>query len=759
MSGHFQRALSKLCRSYDYRTIQRWWYTVDGLVLPLLLTHPDPDSQMETIDRLIKFGFENCANNYSHFISRMKRLKKLLRKEFAEGTDLTSGQLFVDLSTYRKVFYRYLDLTLSERSATECVMAWTQARAAGLADRRMIEKSLEKAEKTLSTPRRVYLRGRWREIHAHYQGFIPVLEPEVPRGPLLDVVRRVANKVRGETAHISTGPHACLEIKQAFGGQAAGIAYLCKRDVLTVSYDPVTLERTFHPARPCASAQDLLSWAISRALDAPVHTRMVRIVAVSEPSKARTVTVGALAYQIILGVVSKIFQPALASGISRTGLEGTRNLYEALNNDFDPSNGLWGPLRDMDRTGKFPVFALTSDLEEATDYGDLAVARQILQALLMRCRDIPGFPLGLAVLAKSLFLSSRIIIRPGYGHGLVHWFRKRNGWLMGDRMTKVVLTLAHEIGILSAGIQFARICGDDVFALSKAPAQLQRYHKVMTDLGFKISEDDHFISRRILFYCEEVSLVPQDAKDLPSVCNRRSEPSCYVDYPRIRLLLPIKVETNALSYTDTGRFHLLGKEMRWVFQNSSQQADPFIRASLLQHIAIAMPRDILSPFLPQELAGDGAFPHSAEFLLSVIERKSINYDECLYRIHSLTHGKWGFRYLRADNINEVVHKYHQMVPKLKVLESVLPPDAVVRASEVLISSLKVKGLETPEKTFFRLYRSYYWYKVLHGMKAPVLNFDEDRTRVHGGREFKLDIPPDVLVERFYTTWRDSGFTF
>jgi hypothetical protein len=478
------------------------------------------------------------------------------------------------------------------------------------------------------------------------------------------------------------------------------------------------------------------------------------MISIAEPSKSRTVTVGTLPYQVLLGVIAKLLQPAIVSGISRTGLLSTRNLWEALYHDLDPSNGLWVGIRE---SGTGPVYALSSDLEEATDYGDIAVARQILAKLGEKLSRIDGFPTGLYNLVKTLFLGKRLVIRTDFP-GKVRYFVKRNGWLMGDRLTKVILTIAHEIGVRDSRIPFARICGDDVVALSKKPEDLHRYQKVMVAMGFKISEDDHFVSKKFLFYCEEAALVPQNAKDLPSIATRRKAPSCYVDYPRIRLLIPVKVETISPSYTDIGRFSLLGKETRWIHQNGSERAlDLFSRASLIQHIVVPQPADTLCPFLPHQLGGDGAFPMTEEFMYLVFLYKSRDASEVAYRVERLLHGGWGFRYLRNENLNEVVQKYHMMVPKLDEMKSWMDPSMIITGDEHYLGAIKLRGLESPEKCYFRLYRSYYWYCVLQGWKAPVLEFPRDNvmsSRSSGLHKLSLDLCSD-----FFRVWRDSGFTF
>jgi hypothetical protein len=55
---------------------------------------------------------------------------------------------------------------------------------------------------------------------------------------------------------------------------------------------------------------------------------------------------------------------------------------------------------------------------------------------------------------------------------------------------------------------FGSFVGDDLIALSTESRLLRDHLQILRDLEFKISEKDTFISSKIMFYCEEGSLVP-----------------------------------------------------------------------------------------------------------------------------------------------------------------------------------------------------------------------------------------------------------
>nr|WQM87268.1 putative RdRP [Vo narna-like virus] len=759
MSANFQRKLSALCNAKDLTTIKRWWQTTDGIVYPLLLSVEDPDACYTDIDRLIKFSMENCANNYAQFTSRMKSLKRLLRKDYAEMTSRSKS--LTDVATYREVFEKYMPTDEADpHRMVQYILCWAQTRASGLADSKMISKSLDKCEATLSTQRRESKLGT-PEFREYTHRGLPTGEPELPKDILDSVSWRVSRKVRGEVAHISAGPNACLESTRKSGGQTGLVKALARRqDALHKKYNFCTLEAEEIPPQPVNSQETLLSWAIQETLEHPTYVKCVRLHAVAEPSKARTITVCSLPYLVIVGVIAKLLQPAIASDITRGGLHASRNLWNFLFNDLDPNLGVWAKLRDEVPTDK-PILGLSSDLSEATDYGDIGVARQLLSNLLDKCSSIPGFPIGLANLAKSLFIGKRFCFRYD-SNGRTRFFVKRNGWLMGDRITKVILTLAHEIVVISSGLHCARICGDDVIAFSRNRERLEKYLTEVERLGFKVSWEDSYISSRLAFYCEEGCIPPQRFRELPAVCSRRKHQSMYIDYPRIRLLIPTCIETRAYSFTDTGRFALLGKEMRWVQQNGLDSVVPlFHRATLLQHLNVPQPGDTMCPFLPIELGGDGAFPTSHTFLKDVVFSKSRDFRETCFRMKQLLTSKWGFRFVRSPNLNDVVHKYHVLLPKLRetreLIRKYAGEDAIVEGNELLLGSIKCGGLESPERSFFRIWRAWYWHHIFQtGREPPKLVLGTERRFDRPDSDVNLD---DEHFLQFFSHWRDTGFTF
>jgi hypothetical protein len=63
--------------------------------------------------------------------------------------------------------------------------------------------------------------------------------------------------------------------------------------------------------------------------------------------------------------------PALTCPHVVGGLKASRNLWNFLKEDLDPTDTLWGELTP------YSIYGVSCDLEEATDYGNMSVARQI----------------------------------------------------------------------------------------------------------------------------------------------------------------------------------------------------------------------------------------------------------------------------------------------------------------------------------------------------------------------------------------------
>jgi len=723
---------SKMRRELDrgqLHHVRSWFHTANAAVLPLLITS-EVDPPLYEVDQLCSWALENCAHNYALFQADWKRLKKQMRKSFALHGNFDHVEVKASMVPYLNSARRNAATKEFDGPVAfgRYVLTWTQTRATGMADSKMISHSLEKFRDTVS------------EVGKPVR-----LNPEHLRRVVIPAIG-----ANGRNAKVSVGTTSCLESTRSRGGKTGFLQALAKSKQVRRTYNLRTLESEVVTPHPVRSAKDLVDWSLQSILEKPVFTSMVRVHAVSEPSKARTITVAPFAYQVLMGVFAHVFQPCLRSKHVRSGLKADRHLWRFLQETLNPQNVAWGDLIDNQ------VYALSTDLSEATDWGHKGVASQIWQGLI-EAADCPEFPLGAAILAKTKYCGKRYCFVPDMMNNYSLCVSQR-GWFMGDMMTKVILTLAHQYCCSLSGLSVYTLVGDDEIALSHDRQMLRKHVSESLPSIFKVSELDTYVSSFFAFYCEEGTILPQKANQSTHVQMRRGEELYYLDYPRIRLLLPQIIETDAYSMTNIGRFSLLGKEARWVDSTNHRARDYFSRASVLQHLLVPQDTDTISPYVPIEIGGDGAFPHSAEFMQRVVDDKSINPRETKYRLSALVNNKFGHKFVRSDRLDKVVNKHHLYLPKIEGMRGLLPPESIVEPqdenSKLMLRSVRFDNLIDPQSLFFEIAKGLYYQALLRGETPPEPVFSIDRHYTGGHTS-----DPVIDFQMFIDTWKNPGFKF
>nr|QIR30309.1 RNA-dependent RNA polymerase [Plasmopara viticola lesion associated narnavirus 30] len=791
LSLHFQRKLSLLLCENKLHRVRQWFYTANGVVYPYLIAGGD---EYVVIDHLTRYALEGCATNYAHFMSSLKKTKKLIRKFCAINNPVNGITIPVSGAVRQHMYYvsAFNDIhsnIVSKAERFRMLLLWTQSRATGLCDASMIDKSLSKFRKTVS-------------------------EPCLPLNINVEVLQSCirSGNVTGASAQVSVGPKSCLQCPQApviaedscylpgsrkdpVGGQTRYLLYLATHKVLLYEYDLLTLEKVPCKPRPVRSSHDLLSWAIHECLTNGPRVRSVRFHCVEDQSKARSITVAHLAYQVIMGVMAHALVPALYSAETKTGLSKDRNLWRFLHEQLSPESPSW----DGFLGHSTQVFC--TDLEEATDFGNWWFARAVWSEFI---RQTAGRhqPLGLMVLAKTLYTSPRSVFFKANGNNY-DYFNTHRAFLMGDLFTKVVLTIGQDynvrlalmnspLGDYGSNNKIQRIgtlrpyniatlrsvpgaltrtpvrpvlsgaayslVGDDVvilYAVIKHQMVLEPYFREAAESGgWKLSEDDTFDSKHLMFYCEEGSLVPSGPHKSTRHSIWRGKEIEYLDYPRIRLLLPVKVETNTYSHTNVGRFALMGKESLWVTGTSSRKAlDMYSIATIMQHLTV--PRDIetLCPFTPQEIGGDGAYTPDVEFFSQVISAKSKDPAETLYRMQRQLSKTWANKFVSSDKPRGGVMKQHLILPTLDRLKKWIPERSIIVPESPehaeLYSALPRGILESPQLTFFKLVKRVYNSHLFRGILLPNLMVSSDVSSKRGAT-------PLAELERFFLSVDDQG---
>jgi len=803
-SLHFKRKLTEELSSGNLSHVRQWFYTANGVVLPYILGGGDDYS---IIDSMTKFVMENCANNYAQFISCLKTTKKLMRKSAAVHGWPARG-IAIPRKGETRICFPYVKLfnstvaterNLSRKEKFRFLLFWTQSRATGLADGKMVQASLDKFRKTVSKRSQ------------------PV---EIDVGILQSCIR--TSILTGHPAQVSAGPKACLQAPQKpvllesryytdpnrqepIGGQSRYLHYLATHRVLHGTYDIRTLEyHQFERPRAVRSSNDLLSWAIHEALTHPVRVCSVRYHSVAEQSKARSITVAHYAYQVIMGVLAHALTPAVLSAETKSGLTSDRHLWNFLDTNLSPEVPSW------EGSSGHKIQAMSLDLSEATDHSNWWFSRAVWSEYIRQTRGRMQ-PTGLMLLAKRLYTSSRPVFYRTEGN-MYSYFLTHRAALMGDLFTKVVLTISQDysarkslldspIGSMNTGIP--RTCtvmpynlttlgevglldrkptretirgasyslvGDDIIILYAVIRSMFKtgllpfFREAATSIDVMISEHDSFDSPHLMFYCEEGALVPKSVLDTPRHQRWRGREVSYLDYPRLRLLLPVKMEQDIYSQTNVGRFSLLGKESRWVIDTSSVLATKLYEvASLVQHLVV--PRDIecLCPFTPQEIGGDGAYVSDPDFFAEVIRRKSKDPAETLYRMERQMTRLWSHHFVSTDKTRMGVMKHHLILPTLDRLRKWLPEKAVIVPPSVehaeVLRSLPRGLLETPLQVFMKLVKRCYYRYLFAGKILPSLRVAADVSTKRGSTpESALWAFFDVeRVTEYLSRWRRPGF--
>jgi hypothetical protein len=148
---------------------------------------------------------------------------------------------------------------------------------------------------------------------------------------------------------------------------------------------------------------------------------------------------------VLLNFVQHVFCKMEFTPESRSGMSSSRHLWNFLRYNLDPTNILVESLFvEGSRT-----WCLSTDLSEATDYGNISVGKQIYMSLIKAAMKKYDFPRGLALVCQSLLFDRSYILIPNgidapivANLGKYKVIKRTRGWLMGDPMTKILLTIA-----------------------------------------------------------------------------------------------------------------------------------------------------------------------------------------------------------------------------------------------------------------------------------------------------------------------------
>lgn len=721
MSPHYKSLLSRELMRGGLHHVEQWFYTTDGILIPYLLTlrrfnkvsiFPD---DYNIVDHLVKFSLENCAINYANFQAKLKEFRKGIRKEYSTGVRFTPAREMVYL--YR-LFHSNFPSELQREEQYRYVLIWSQTRGTGLANGKMAEIALSKFTETVTTK---------------------ASEIQMDRGALLRATRGYAN-VDLSLAKLSCGPTAVYESSRRKGGGTAFLEKLCRKTI-NYGYDFITLTRYETGPHRISTPTDVLNACIEKALTDREAVTRVRAHTVLEPAKPRVITVPSGYYQLIMGVFAHVFMRPIRNRYTRSGLGANRHMWNFMS-DLNPDNPMWGELNQNE-----PIYGLSADFSEATDFGNLSVARQIWDAIIeWSSAGRSSFPIGLAKLARDLYCGSRAI------HVKDTWIERSRGWFMGDYMTKVILTVAQCYLIEKNQIKVASVVGDDLVILHNSKQRLENHLKEIKTLEFKISEPDTYITKSVIFYTEEGAFIPQRNADLLFVRMKRGRKLPYVDYPRTRLLLPILRSTDHYSSTNLGRFSLLGKECRYVYHTAKEASWVFQAAATIQLMMVPQDADVLCPFTPIEIGGDGLFTGDPVFQCRVVHTRSRGEDgqwEVIYRMKESLYRRYMPKFLRKERMTQTITRHHVLTLLAEEVKPQVPPGALVepRSTEdkIFLRSFKGSILKDPLWYWAKLRERDFYASILRGHREEPPPFPEIRKEFTG----PVSRLPDSIIMEFH----------
>jgi hypothetical protein len=790
------------------------------MVLPLLIGERGLDVSHADTDHLTKMVLENCANNYAQTLSFMKQVKKGIRKKFCIHPLINRGlggtPAYRMFASYIRMYWKYMPSTTDVVDRARHCCLWTQTRAMGLADNVMIERSYVKF---LNTVQKVSLPN----ISVNRDTLDSILRPSRLTG-------REAHISCGPKACLEKTQKNGGQV--SFLATLARRKVVSVRYNLDTLEPTFLEPSSFHRVRDAQSTLDwAISFALGEGiyrltprgkLSSRIITRSTRTHCVAEPGKARLITVASYSYQVIMGVFARALTACLYNRQSISGLKADRHLWNFCLEELSQESLAWEHLSQ----GRVESFS--TDLEEATDHINWYWCKEVFSSFLRALERVPNANIrALVLLGKHLYCNRRYVFYPELKGQRGPTFTKagnqvesrgpyyrllctNRGAFMGDMFTKVVLTVTTDYAVAQSlkkrgpwnGIDYqvnplddvsmrdaktllrgkgsvlgkssrqgtSSNVGDDVITYQNDDNPVEiLFRAELRCIDGCISEDDTFTSKWFSFYCEEMAKVFQRPWDAPGSTMRVGKTKLgYIDYPRIRLLLDTKSETDLYSSTNSGRLVLLGKEARWV---KATKVDPLMHhnASILQHLLLKKEKETLCPFIPLEIGGDGSFSlGSEEFLANVIAKKAHDPDEVMFRIQSLLDQTWARKFVHHPETTAGLQKGAVLLPTLKLLKDFLPEGSVITPANELerdildsCSGIKKGLFETPTKAFFKVLKRIYYQTLFRtGQVQPDIRLVPHEGPTRGQTMFSKSYDELLIIlHRFMNQWVNPGFKF
>jgi hypothetical protein len=548
--------------------------TVDSILMSLILAIPNLGWRYEFTDAIQRSVISQCVINFSHFLKSRKEFLKEVRKNFLNG--IGPPPIPRNLSWYT-LPVRYAFSHQGTPRGLYIIATMCNTRSSGLPPREMVDESVKKFIDTTSLPNK--------EVKLDYQ----VLDR-------IDLHRRSDDVNWSIRSKIVVSTTACYEVGQKSNGKYKALQLIDQvNDDVVIDLEtgderklkpPNIGERVFHKCLSLVSRN-----GIDRYLDVNLST-------VREPGKARTITSSSAVHATVLQPLSHLLLEWLKSIPElHSGLKLERDAWECYTS--------LGSNLDTNREWIYRSKAFCFDLETATDYGNWNVGRQLYDWITNHL----GIPKFYREICSKLLFSPRPV-----------WFRGKHihttkrGWLMGDPVTKVILTLAQYYCYLASnypsGQTHARFKGDNGVVITRDEEAYKRHVRSIREIDLVLSESDHLWSD-FVFYGEFAFIIPKnrymfwDSVRRTPISVRGNCP--YIDTVRIRLLNQVFKDRSEFGYDPKGKIFLLGKESIWTrYPPGSPEWFAFELGLFIQY-NVLRPKDI-ADFLPSSLGGNNLHP-------------------------------------------------------------------------------------------------------------------------------------------------------
>lgn len=535
--------------------------------------------------------YHRGTHRYTRWWATLKRRKKELRKAVLslrmENFSLQSHQFLERFLLVKEARTMGPETRFSVEFLVS-VYHITETRNAPLADKNLILQSA-------------------REFHEL------ITSPAPPARLPLEFLEGVRLAQPRSDGHLSLAASATVEFPRSKGGRAAAYFAWAKSQMKLrgIKAPETVAETATHWLYSQEAAQQYYSECLDQA-EAWVESGEPiphRLAVVGELGKARVITVAPTWFVQVLITMQKIlmhslrFIPEVSAGVFSRD-----DAYKAYAEIPDVSSG------------DFHFFM--SDLKDATNGPPKSgIVDTVLPWLFDQVGAESPIPQRDLEIALSLLMSERKI-EVGNDYGIPREFLTRRGILMGDPMTKVILTIAYYLIVkaVCADVErehpgchtWFRIKGDDVVILvvgvsPEASTTEKHFLRRISEAQFRVSPLDTFVSH-VAFYCEGLFLAPRGL-EIEKISRARRFGHAYADPVKGRYMVPFwKVDPGGKDplVLPLSKLESIVKRLSWFVPDSVQWRRTY-SCAMTATKSFRLERDP-SLFLPPKQGGIGLLP-------------------------------------------------------------------------------------------------------------------------------------------------------